>query len=162
MTRGMSLGNHLALVLGRYAPGLVRRTIRSYAASFNSNPERFLAVLVRQLPVPDRQLMEDPALREAVCRDLREAYRQGGDGHAHDAALAMTSRSWGFELGGIMVPVHLWHGEADTVVSRSMAEHLITLLPDCQAHFVPNAGHLLTEYEDVVKAFGAVLEGYGE
>ena len=156
-TRGMSFGNRIGLWLGRLAPGLVRRSIRSFAGSFAADPERFLDGIALQMAPPDRQLMEDATVREAIARDLREAYRQGGDGHADDGPLAMASRSWGFDLSDVGVPVHLWHGEADTLVTRAMAEHLAHHLPDCRAHFVPGAGHLLTEHDGVVEAFAQVL-----
>ena len=158
VTRGMSFGNRLGLLLGRFAPGLVRRSIQSFAASFDSDPGRFLDGVARQMSESDRRLMEDPAVRDAVARDVREAYRQGGDGHADDAALAMTSQSWGFDLGAVTVPVHLWHGEADALASRAMAEHLARALPTCEAHFVSDAGHLLTEHDGVVREFAEALE----
>lgn len=158
VTRGMSFGNKLGLLLGRFAPGLVRRGIVSFAASFESAPDPFLDGIARQMSEPDRRLMACPEVREAVARDVREAYRQGGRGHADDAALAMTGHSWGFDLGAIEVPVYLWHGEADTLVSKAMAEHLAEALPRCEAHFVPDAGHLLTEHDGVVDAFAEALE----
>ena len=158
VTRGMSFGNRLGLLLGRFAPGLVRRSIRSFAASFNSDPDRFLDGIARQMSESDRRLMEDAAVREAIARDVQEAYRQGGDGHADDAALAMTSQSWGFDLSVITVPVHLWHGEADVLAPRAMAEYLTRTLPTCELHFVPDAGHLLTEHDGVVKGVAEALE----
>lgn len=158
VTRGMSFGNKLGLLLGRFAPGLVRRGIVSFAASFESAPDPCLDGIARQMSEPDRRLMACPEVREAVARDLREAYRQGGRGHADDAALAMTGHSWGFDLGAIEVPVYLWHGEADSLVSKAMAEHLAEALPRCEAHFIPDAGHLLTEHDGVVDAFARALK----
>ena len=158
VTRGMSFGNRIGLLLGRFAPGLVRRSIVSYAASFESDPDRFLDGIARQMSEPDRHLMVAPEVREAVARDVREAYRQGGHGHADDAALAMTSQSWGFDLSAIDVPVYLWHGEVDALASRAMAEHLAEALPECKAHFVAGAGHLLTEHDGVVDEFSKALE----
>ena len=158
VTRGMSFGNRLGLLVGRFAPGLVRRSIQSFAASFDADPDRFLDDVARQMSESDRRLMEDAAVREAIARDIREAYRQGGDGHADDAALAMTGRSWGFDLSAVTVPVHLWHGESDVLASRAMAEYLARALPTCEAHFVPDVGHLLTEHDSVVKEFAEALE----
>ena len=158
VTRGMSFGNRLGLLFGRFAPGLVRRSIQSFAASFDSDPDRFLDGIARQMSESDRRLMENTTVREAVARDIREAYRQGGNGHADDAALAMTSQLWGFDLGAVTVPVHLWHGETDALASRAMAEYLASALPTCEAHFVPDAGHLLTEHDSVVREFAKTLE----
>ena len=154
----MSFGNRLGLLVGRFAPALVRRSIQSFAASFETDPERFLDGIARQMSEPDRRLMEDAAVREGVARDVREAYRQGGDGHADEAPLAMTGRSWGFDLRTVTVPVYLWHGESDALAPRTMAEYLAEALPACEARFVPGAGHLLTEDDGVVQEFAEALK----
>jgi pimeloyl-ACP methyl ester carboxylesterase len=156
-TDGMSLGNRLGLLLNRYAPGLVRRMMRGYAALLEKDPGRFVDAIARQMAPSDQALLSTRALRDAVILDLREAYRQGTDGQVVDAALAMTSLDWGFDLRGIAVPVHLWYGEEDRLVSRRMAEYLATEIPTCQVHFVPNAGHLLSENAGVVAQVREVL-----
>lgn len=156
-TRGMSFGNRVGLLLGRYAPWLVRRMMRSYASMFEKNPEAFLDAIARQMAPSDRALLSNESLREAVIRDFREAYRQGSDGQAVDGVLAMTSRDWGFDLRQIAVPVYLWHGEDDPLVSMRMAQHLATEIPSCEARFVPGAGHLLTEHAVVMREVREVL-----
>ncbi len=161
-TRGMSLGNRLGVLLGRIAPGLVKRGIVSFAATFEKDPDRVLDHITRAMSPPDRELMADDTFREAIARDLREAYRQGGNAHADDGPLALTGRSWGFDLGAIGVQVYLWHGEADTVVPRAMGERLAESIPNCKAHFIPGAGHLLTEHDGVVDEFSAALEEVAE
>lgn len=156
-TRGMAIGNKLAIWLGRYAPGLARRLTLSFAATFDKDPEGFMDSMAKQMAPPDRALMEKESVRLAILRDLREAYRQGGDAHAVDGALAMTSQGWGFELREITVPVFLWQGEKDTLVPRTMAEHLAGEIPGCTARFVPGAAHLLTDDPSVVEHMGKVL-----
>ena len=156
-TRGMSLGNRVGLWLGRYAPWLVRRMMRGYVSVFEKDPEGFLDALAKQMARPDQALLENVSLREAIIRDFREAYRQGSDGHVVDGALAMTSREWGFRLREISVPVFLWHGEDDTLVSINMAKHLALEIPGCKARFVPGAGHLLTEDPVVIEEIRKVL-----
>jgi pimeloyl-ACP methyl ester carboxylesterase len=156
-TRGMSIGNRVGLVLGRYAPWLVRRMMRGYVSLFEKNPERFVDAMARQMAPSDRALLSTPALRDAVIRDLREAYRQGIGGQVVDGALALTSRDWGFDLRQIAVPVYLWHGEDDRLVSRHMAQQLAAEIPLCKAHYVPNAGHLLSEHAVVVDQIRQVL-----
>lgn len=53
-SRGLSLGNRVGLLLGRYAPWLVRRMIRSYASVFEKNPEAFVDALAKQMAPPDQ------------------------------------------------------------------------------------------------------------
>ena len=52
---------------------------------------------------------------------------------------------------------HGFHGDLDTLVTRSMAECLTRQLPRTKFHHVRNAGHLLTEHSDVIKQMRAVL-----
>lgn len=157
--RGMSAGNRLGLALARWAPGLVRRSVASFAEAFKRDPEACLDLLARQMSASDQRLMRDIALREALIRDLREAYRRNGDGHADDGALAMTGRDWGFDLREVQTTVHLWHGEEDRLAPVAMGRYLAGTLPRCQAHFVAGAGHLLTEHPAVVTEFEAALNG---
>jgi len=156
-TEGMSWGNRLGLLLDRHAPWLVRRLIRSYAETLERDPDGFVDALAKPMAPSDRALFERAAFREAILRDVREAYRQGGDGQAIDAALAMTSRDWGFSLRDVAIPVHLWQGEDDTFVTSGMAQYLVREIPRCKARFVRGAGHLLTEHPAVIEEVRTVL-----
>lgn len=156
-TRGMSIGNRLGVVLDRYAPWLLRRMMHGYVSMLEKDPERFVDAMSSQMAASDRALLSKQTFREAVIRDLREAYRQGSDGQFVDAALAMTSRERGFDLEQIARPVYLWHGEDDRLVSKRMAQHLAAKIPTCVAHFVPNAGHLLSGNDVVVEQMRKVL-----
>ena len=153
-TDGMSTGNRLGLLFQRFAPGLLRRMMRSNGAAFEKDPDGFLNAIVRQMSSSDREIMSEEAVRETIIRDLHEAYRQGGDAHAIDGALAMTGRDWGFDLRDIAVPVYLWHGDQDRLVSQAMFRHLATSIPHCTAHIVPEAGHLLDGNAMVIKEMG--------
>lgn len=156
-SRGMALGNRIALVLGRNVPWLVRWLIRGSALAFEKNPEGFIDALARQMATSDQALLADASFRQAMIRDFREAYRQGGEAQAVDGALTMTSQTWGFRLREISVPVHLWHGEEDTLVTQAMASYLTQEIPDCRAHFVAGAGHLLTDMPGVIEQMERVL-----
>ncbi len=156
-TRGMAFGNRLGLILDRYAPGLMRWAQRSGASRFAEDPQSLVDLLPKQMAPPDQKLLEDPAVRDALLRDFREAYRQGVDGHVVDGPLTMTTRNWGFSLSEIPVPVFLWHGEEDTLVTINMVRHLEREIPDCKARVVPGAAHLLIEIPAVVEEIREVL-----
>lgn len=155
--RGMAMGNRFGLLLGRYAPWLVRGMIRSYASAFEKDPEGFIDALAKQMAPSDQALLATESFRQAIIRDLREAYRQGSEGHALDGELAMTSRSWGFSLREITLPIFLWHGEEDTLVSMAMAAYLAREIPACKSSIVAGAGHLLTEVPEVVAEVEQVM-----
>jgi pimeloyl-ACP methyl ester carboxylesterase len=156
-TQGMCPGNRIGLTLNRYAPWLAQWMTRRAASAFRKDPQRFLDALVTQMAPPDKTLLQNASFRSAILRDLREAYKQGGEGHFIDGQLAMTSRGWGFSLSSISVPVFLWHGDVDTVVTRNMADYLTRQLPRSKCQYVHHAGHLLTEHPDVIKQMRAVL-----
>ena len=101
--------------------------------------------------------MEDNHVRDAMRRDLTEAYKHGGEAHGVDSVISLTNKSWGFELSDIQMPVYLWHGELDTLVTRAMAEYLSSAIPHCEARFVPDGGHFLMEHPAVIKEVHDVL-----
>ncbi len=156
-TRGMAAGNRIGLFLGRYAPWLLGWMIRSNVSAFEKDPQILLDAFKKQMGPRDRALLADASVRDALIRDIGEAYRQGGDGHVVDGALALTSREWGFSLRRISMPVFLWHGEEDTLVSINMMRHLEREIPDCTAHVVAGAAHLLTDEPEVVEQIRKVL-----
>ena len=41
------------------------------------------------------------------------------------------------------MPIHIWHGEADTLVSVKQARILAEAIPDARTRFFPNEGHVL-------------------
>jgi pimeloyl-ACP methyl ester carboxylesterase len=49
---------------------------------------------------------------------------------------------WGFRVEDVAAPVELWHGNADTLVSRRHAELLAERLPAARLHVLPGLGHL--------------------
>jgi pimeloyl-ACP methyl ester carboxylesterase len=75
-----------------------------------------------------------------VVRSIREGIGQTRDGWIDDD-MAFT-RDWGFELGGIRVPVLLMHGEQDQIVPVSHGRWVAHLIPKVDARFLPNEGHL--------------------
>lgn len=156
-TKGMAMGNRLGLFLGRYAPWAYGFLIGSYQKKFKEDPDAVLDAMAAQMGKSDQKLLCDLEFRAAVLLDMNEAYRQGVQAHFKDGNLGMTSRGWGFDLREIKVPVRLWWGEEDTLVTRAMAEHLAAVIPGAQLHVVAGAGHLLTESTIVVQEIQAAL-----
>jgi pimeloyl-ACP methyl ester carboxylesterase len=74
-------------------------------------------------------------------RSFAEAFRQGTDGTARDGWL--LSPPWGFRLEAIEVPVFLWQGEEDVVVTPVMGRHMAARIPGCRATFLHGEGHLM-------------------
>jgi pimeloyl-ACP methyl ester carboxylesterase len=104
-------------------------------------PGRFVAQANSLLPEPDRRIVaDDPEFQEGFLSMVREAMRQGTRGAFHESLLAVTD--WGFRLQDINTPVLLWHGEQDQNIPVEMARFAVRTIPQCQAKFYPEEGHL--------------------
>jgi pimeloyl-ACP methyl ester carboxylesterase len=55
---------------------------------------------------------------------------------------ALFARHWGFELGDIDVPVHLWYGDSDTIVPVEHGVHLAKRIPHAELRIRAGEGHL--------------------
>ncbi len=148
--KGLSMGNLVSVVVSKYAPWLRRMLMNRYRKIFLKNPEGYIDAIAAQMSACDRQIMQQPEIRERIKADLREAYRQGVEGHIRDSQLVMTSRGWGFDLSQITVPVHVWYGEQDRLVTKAMAQYLVRTIPTARPHFLPEKGHLLLSDPEIV------------
>jgi pimeloyl-ACP methyl ester carboxylesterase len=72
--------------------------------------------------------------------EMGRALRTGVEGWLDDD-LAFT-RSWGFRLDPIAVPVLLWQGRQDLMVPWAHGEWLAARIPGVEARFEPEEGHL--------------------
>lgn len=87
----------------------------------------------------DRVALTEPDAHRVLAASFREAFRQGPAGAARD--LALYARAWDVDLASISVPVHLWHGDRDTVVPLSHGRYLHQQLPCSQLTVKPGEGH---------------------
>ena len=137
----MSLTNRLIFFLARRAPWLNRLNMNYLASLVGRSPDRFINRLIYKMADTDKAVIARPEIREFFRRDFPEALRQGGDGSAHEIVIN-HAEPWEFSLQEITVKVHLWHGEVDPSVPVTMGRYLAGRIPNCEATFIPNAGHL--------------------
>lgn len=149
--KGVSLGNRIGYRLTRSAPWLMKVVLDYNVKAFKKSPDTIIRSLVKQLPEPDRDFMKDDSFVAALIRDMNEAYRSGGEGHFRDAQLIHAKNGWGFQLDEIAVPVHLWHGEMDTLSPIQSVKRMAAEIPLCHATYLPESGHLLIDRPDVVQ-----------
>ena len=64
----------------------------------------------------------------------------GDQGWWDDGAAKLTS--WGFDLGGIRVPVKVWHGRQDRFVPVQHGQWLAASVPGAEADISDRDGHL--------------------
>lgn len=103
------------------------------------NPLHYLDRLRDTLCFSDRQQLQSPRVLELMRRDVEESMRQGARGIAHD--ISQSFAGWGFDLQKLTVPIHLWQGSADTLVSHNCVEKFSESIPGAVLHRVANRGH---------------------
>ncbi|MCV2490757.1 alpha/beta hydrolase [Geodermatophilus sp. YIM 151500] len=121
------------------APWLLRAYLAKLSRDMRRDP-RALLKLFSDLSAPDRAVLDRPGTPEALQRVVGEALRPGTRGVAHDFAL--EARPWGVDLRGIRVPVDVWHGDDDSIVSPQQGRILAGAIPGARLHPVPGEGHL--------------------
>ena len=123
------------LILGRLNGALIRH-----------RPHWVVSGILAGLCERDQQALGEQSFRREFTHSIKEAYRHGYAGPLHDLSLA--AQDWGFRPEDIRVPVHLWHGQADTIVPPAMGQHLQARLANCQSTFPSDEGHfsIITNY----------------
>ncbi|HET7370603.1 MAG TPA: alpha/beta hydrolase [Gammaproteobacteria bacterium] len=153
----MHRGNRILFSLAKYAPfilkglfPLIAHVIKKPRPKEGTKKAKKLARLkakrLSRLPEWDRRALEGQN-GEELRAHLKEAFRQGGDGTYRD--LLLISRPWGLDLDKLTVPVFMWHGAADTNVPIASAREFSNLIPGCECHFIPDAGHMLFDDDEV-------------
>jgi pimeloyl-ACP methyl ester carboxylesterase len=85
-----------------------------------------------------------------MAAETRRALQGGFDGWVDDD-LAFA-RPWGFDVGGIQLPVTVWQGDLDLMVPFAHGRWLVDHLPNATQHMVAGHGHisLVTRYRDEI------------
>jgi pimeloyl-ACP methyl ester carboxylesterase len=138
-TEGMSRTNRALCFLAHHAPALIRLNMAFLA--YLARRERLVERLVYKMADVDKAMLGRREIRQYLSAGFAEALRQGGAGSAHELLLN-HGRPWGFSLEDIEIGVHVWQGENDPSVPPSMGRYLAQTLPNCEATFIPGAGHL--------------------
>jgi pimeloyl-ACP methyl ester carboxylesterase len=140
---GMSRTNRFFLRLAARSPWLMRKNMALVTWLVRRNPAKYVQRMAYKFSAPDKAAIARPEIRESLVQNFAEALRQPDSGRAYgDDVVLHHALSWGIPLEKISVKVHLWQGENDTSVPNTQARYLAETLPNCQATFMPNAGHL--------------------
>lgn len=157
-TDGMSFGNKFGVRLADRGGWLYRKLLGLQARGFLQEPDSTLRALARAVDPTDAAILLHPDCLIALRRTMPEAYRQGIEGHAVDGRLGLTARPWSFRFDEIRVPVYIWHGEQDRLVSPAMGRRLADQIPGAQLFMLPNIGHLVSDHEAPVEHMARVIE----
>ena len=120
------------------SPRLGRVWMKMLAQTAKRTP---MAVYQRQLaylPEVDRAVFDAPSMRNLRIADLAEAFRQGSNGAAQEAALHVSD--WGFGLEDVPIEVFLWQGAQDRHHPTAMGRYLQRSIPRNRAVVVEGVG----------------------
>lgn len=91
----------------------------------------------------DREILNDPEIRELAIASRILALQQGIDGWFDDD-IAQQYLPWGFDPADITVPVFLYHGTDDRIVPPSHSEWLAKQIPNATLTLYPGQSHYLS------------------
>jgi pimeloyl-ACP methyl ester carboxylesterase len=136
--------------LAVHAPIAARLTLRLGCYGARLAPKTALKSTATEMNESDRRVLFDMGPARDALALFTQAMTHGTGGVVTDYAL--ISRPWNVPLGDIAVPVHCWHGTADTLVPLSHTTALMERLPHAQLTTWPGEGHLglITHIADVL------------
>ena len=146
--------DRLVYTLAGRAPWLLRVMFAKFTRDVRRDPAAVFAMM-KGLGPADQEILGREDFRQAFAANVAEAFRQGSRGPAHDYTL--EARPWGVPLGQIRVPVEIWHGQDDRLVSPQQSRILAAALPGATTHFVPGQGHLLLAGDHAKAALRSAL-----
>ena len=112
--------------------------------------EKVSRQLMSSIPETDKAVLYASQNLEIFVGSIREGFRQGSQGVAHDDIL--VNGDWGFDLQGVKPRIDIWHGNADVNVPIHAGEYLSNVLPNRRTTFMPEEGHFL-----LLKHWGEIL-----
>jgi len=131
----------MTLFLAKYTPGLLPALMRVMVKDIRKNVYHHLEQILRNAPAQDRAVLANAKLRANIATGMRASVRNGEHEIAHEVLL--VAQGWGIDLDKLTLPVYIWHGEQDPLVSITGARKLAGLLPNAELVSIDEAGHYL-------------------
>ena len=152
---GMMRVNRVLTRFARRRSPLIHLVVGAQMAFARRWPKQGLDLLIKQLPEPDAAVLSRPEVRALFEQEGPKAPRTAARAVAQD--LELLSDDWGFALGDISVPVHLWQGDADKNVPPSHARIQHEAIGDSVLHWCPGEGHFLffDHVEEILEVLAA-------
>ena len=136
-------------------PWLMRLLLRMGDRHARRHPDRFISQFTANLAEQDREVFTRREVRQNFIDDVLEADRSGTRGVVWD--MIVLSRPWGFRLQDLSTEIYLWHGELDRVVPPSMGRYMADVIPNCQAKFLVDDGHVSLIVNHIEEILGVLV-----
>jgi pimeloyl-ACP methyl ester carboxylesterase len=140
-SEGMMRLNQILTKLSRRRSPLVRAMVTAQVVVARRWPGRAIELMVKQMPETDAAIVRRPEVRALFELDAARSSRTTAIAAVQD--LELLARDWGFELGQITIPVHLWQGDADLNVPPNHARLQHEAIPGSVLHEISGEGHLM-------------------
>ena len=137
-TKGLARDDRVLLFLVRWAPWLASALLRISIA--DASDVRLYQEIRRTFPAVDRAALDERGSISEAVAFVKESVRQGTAGCLQDYRI--FGDPWGFDLGEVTAPVHIWEGSEDHTGPPDYRELLLRRLPRAQLTVVPGEGHL--------------------
>jgi pimeloyl-ACP methyl ester carboxylesterase len=132
-------------------PLLARAILRLVSSTAQASPKQAVASFARELSSSDREVLASLGDPRTTMSTFTHAFLRGARGVVDD--YATLAQPWGFAVEDILLPVHVWQGDADTMVPVVQAHALVERLPDATLTVYPGEGHLA-----VITHIGEILD----
>ncbi len=148
--QGYSGALKLLMLLGRNFPKLVYVFRRITAKYINKESDDIGEKFLKSLPEVDQKPFENIKVKEMFIADIKEGYRQGGDGPARDDII--INFPWKFNIKDIQIRFDIWQGDKDKNVPLNQGHYQADLLPNSSFHLLKDKGHmlLLDEWKNIL------------
>ncbi len=149
---GMMATNRLFSGLARRSMWLAWPLFAAMTAALRFAGPAALRSMSKQLPEPDRRVLEKPEVVEAFLDEARRMPRTAARATAQDFAL--FTRPWGFRLEDISIPVDVFCGELDINVPVAHGRRQADRIRNAKLHHFADEGHLLIfeHFDEVLRA----------
>jgi len=148
---GMAKSDRMTYDLARRAPWMLRLLFWYVSGQIKKNPDKVISQMLAELSPLDKAAVSKPDVRDVFIKMSSGAFQRGSQGVVWEYVLFI--RPWGFALDEISMPVYIWHGESDTMCPVSMGRYLADKIPNSQAKFFPEEGHIsliINHYEELL------------
>lgn len=139
--RGIGMIQRMLYTTARTMPSLLIQLIRQGAHAAQKNPDRYIDILMNNNAAPDREALDDPAVKHNLKSGYLDTSNDEGRHMAEDSLLQI--KPWGFDLNTVKADVHIWHGKQNQQNPLVFSRRLADRIPRCQLNHLPDAGHFL-------------------
>lgn len=137
--RSISENNRKAFKVARVAPWLMRLNMAGFAMYLKKDAMKLFDKMSYKYCEADKEAVNNPILREAMCANGKYAFVKSSKGYANDVIL--QSKDWGFDFSSIATKVIIIQCMDDTSSPKEVGYHFDTVLPNCTLHCIEGAGH---------------------